>query len=188
MAEAARKKWVTWTMADDMLTQTVKFDASNEPDLVIDIRDYWKSTKFENLEDVEKQGVWNGVKQKIVDKNAAAKELAITAKEKRANMVAIWHRLCVKRQWNAPAEGGKGGLPFYMKALKELDAKEAGVRQVAEMQEEPIKSAILSGIPKLDVEGKTREEWLVVKAEAEAKKAEAKEAERPNVLLAKKES
>jgi len=104
--EVVKKKWMSWTLSEDMSVLTCAFDdvLEHTPDLVCNLREFFKSVKWERLEDVEKLALVNGIKQKLADKTAASKDLAMSAKEKRAVMAATWERLCNKRLWNAPAQ------------------------------------------------------------------------------------
>jgi len=104
--EVVKKKWLDWTLdlVAGLLTCSFDDPIEHTPEIVFNLRDFFKSVKWERLEDVEKAALANGIKQKLADKTAASKDLAMSAKEKRAVMAATWERLCNKRLWNAPAQ------------------------------------------------------------------------------------
>lgn len=101
-----KSKLMTWKMAENMMSMTL--EAEGLDTLTFDINEFWKSSKFERLEDVEKLAVWNGLKQKMADKTAVSKELQLSTKEKFDIVSETWKRLCDERRWNKPAENRKG--------------------------------------------------------------------------------
>lgn len=127
--EVVKKKWMNWTLNETMDVLTCSFDdiLEHTPDLVCNLREFFKSVKWERLEDVEKLALVNGIKQKLADKTAASKDLAMSAKEKRAVMAATWERLCNERLWNAKAEPRGKVQTRIDNALANADASDMAV-------------------------------------------------------------
>lgn len=117
----SKKKMLTWSLSEDGMTLKLTTDAGNRE---FPIADFWKTSKFERLEDVEKLCVLNGLKQKLADKVAASKELQLSMTEKLAIIDETWKRLTTERQWNKPSEGKRGFVSKIDTALAKATAEE----------------------------------------------------------------
>jgi len=116
------KKTLTWKVSEDMSYMTL--EASNGRNMTFTFTDFWKTGKWERLEDVEKLCVINGLKQKLVDKIAASKDLQLSIDEKFKIIEETWKRLCENRQWNKPSEGRKAAVSKIDSALSKASEAE----------------------------------------------------------------
>jgi hypothetical protein len=102
-----KKRWINWSVSEDLLTLTATFDWPGVEDLVINVKDVFKSRGWDHLEDVEKKIFINGLKQRLADKGAESKDKAVTAKEKRASFAGILKMIVEERKYSNSVRGGK---------------------------------------------------------------------------------
>lgn len=133
--------------------------------------------KWSRLGDIIKYSICNGIKQKVVDSVAAKSEKAgYTHKERRKIIVENWTRLSTKFLWNKPAEGKGGvGVSKDERAIKTLVEMAKQLEEMANLQPDAVKGAMLASIPMLKVDDKTLVEWQEIQKERLAAKAAKKE-------------
>jgi len=120
-AAAVKAKLMTWKLSEDMTVLTLETSIKT---IQFNILDFFKSVKWERLEQVEKLAVINGLKQKLSDKTAASKELQLSLKEKLDVIEAAWKQLTEGRMWNKPSEGRKAAVSKIDSALGKATLEE----------------------------------------------------------------
>jgi len=204
MEAEAKKRLMTWK-EDTLLIEGViylTFDKStNLESIEISLKNLTlrSNVKWENIEDILRYSISNGIKQKLSDGLAGKGEkAAFSISERRALVEENWKRISEKGLWNKPAEGrgGRGAKPKYTVAIealqsmieqleKGIEAMPAGMKKAAKKGLEPI----LLG---LQFEGKTLSEWEKIKNEAmekeEGASEEVSETEEEKVLEGEEEA
>jgi hypothetical protein len=131
-----------------------------------DMSEVFQSMEWAELEEVEKLIFVNGFKQKVVDKVAGMKDYTLA--EKVQTVLDTAKRLTVERLYKAPSEGGGVGLPAHDRSLKEFPGLEEQIdAQIALATKAKNKAAVtmFEGFKNgLQVNGKTKAEWLAIKA------------------------
>jgi hypothetical protein len=102
-----KKRWISWSVSEDMNVLTATFDWPGVEPLIVDMKLVHKSRGWDHLEDVEKLLFVNGTKQRLADKGAESKDKAVTAKEKRASFEAVYKMIVEERLYSKSVRGGK---------------------------------------------------------------------------------
>jgi hypothetical protein len=157
------EKMMDWKLDD---TQTVLTLTAGELTATFDMSEVYLTGDWSELEEVEKLLFINGFKQKVVDKVAGMKDYTLA--EKFQTVLDTAKRLTVERLYKAPSEGSGVGLPAHDRALKEFPGLEEQIdAQIAVATKARNKAAVtmFEGFKaQLMVNGKTKEQWLAVKA------------------------
>ena len=97
-----------WTVEEKTLVLVRSFgEDSGVESSRFDPRSFWTSVHFDELEEVEKLCIINGLKQKLADKVAVKKDEKLTPAEQKEAMDELWKQLCEERLWNVKGGGGK---------------------------------------------------------------------------------
>lgn len=125
-----------------------------------DLSKIWNN--FAEFDEVGRETAAYGCKQKLADSCARSKDAKLTLPEVKEQLANMWKQLSVDRKFTTGTRTGDGLLK-HNQALKIFEELESG----------GLSKASLATVTVLE---KTRSEWLVIKAEWEAKKQALKEA------------